>query len=354
MYVNYEITPNDIPSTGILYVDHQKNNRSGHLGHALAEYKKGCIISFYSNCSGNRNNNSPGHNGFGWVEYKRSSDAGATWSEAKVLPYSWDSFLNEPFTVSCEKAVSPKENTIVAFCLRNLNPNGWEPNMEPTVIRSEDGGDTWSEAVNLCDKCGRVYDALVQDGVIYVLMLAAPNWLSTAPEHKYYIYQSDDCGKNFTLRGELPGDPINHAYGNMTLRDDGALICYEYDKKDEYNMVYHISYDMGLTWAESGKSYCAKRIRNPQVAKVKGGFLLHGRAGCETPELDPDFVLYTSADGIAWDEGVYICRVSNQSAYYSNNLVLDKEDGTQRVLIQSSVPYDRGRVNVCHWFLDIK
>ena len=354
MYVDCEITPKAVPSTGILYVDHQKNQRSGHLGHALAEYQKGCLISFYSNCSGNRNPSFPGHNSFGWVEYKRSTDAGQTWSEAKVLPYSWDSFLNERFTVACEKAVSPKENAIVVFCMRNFNPNGWEPLLEPTVIRSEDGGDTWSNAVNLCDKYGRVYDALMHDGVLYVLMHACADWLATTSEHKYYIYQSEDCGRSFTLRGELPGDTQNHAYGNMTLRDDGALICYEYDKMDEYHLVYHISYDMGLTWAESGKSYCAKRIRNPQVAKVNNGFLLHGRSGCETPEIPSYLVLYTSTDGIAWDEGLYLCTVDGEQAYYSNNLVIERDDGSQRVLIQSSVPYDGPRVNVCHWFLDIR
>lgn len=354
MYVNYEITPGNIPNTGKLYVDHQKNLRSGHVGHALAEYRKGCIISFYSNCSGTRNLSAPGHNGFGWMEYRRSCDSGATWDAPRVLPYSWDAFLNETFTISCEKAVSPGEDTIVVFCLRNTNAHGWEPFIEPTVIRSEDGGDTWSEPIQLCENCGRVYDAFVHNGVIYVLMHASSDWPASAPEHKYYIYQSDDNGKTFSLRGELPGDPTNHGYGNMTLRDDGALICYEYDINDEYHIVYHISYDFGLTWVESGRSFCAKRIRNPQVAKVNGGFILHCRAGCVTPELPPHFALYTSPDGIVWDEGVYLCAVGNQTAYYSNNLVLDGEDGKQRVLIQSSVPYDGGRVNVCHWFLDIK
>ena len=88
------------------FVDHEKNHRSGHLSHALAEYKKGSVIAFYSNCSGTRNKWAPGHNGFGWLEYKRSEDGGLTWDAPKVLPYSWESFLNEPFTVSCEKAVS--------------------------------------------------------------------------------------------------------------------------------------------------------------------------------------------------------------------------------------------------------
>lgn len=79
-YVSYRITPEGIPSQGRMFVNHQKNHRSGHLSHALVEYKKGHIIAFYSNCSGMRNRWSPGHNGFGWLEYKTSADGGETWS----------------------------------------------------------------------------------------------------------------------------------------------------------------------------------------------------------------------------------------------------------------------------------
>ena len=197
-------------------------------------------------------------------------------------------------------------------------------------------------------------DRIVRDGVIYVLMLANDDFLATKPEHRYYIYESRDHGKSFTLRGELPGDTEGHAYGNMTWREDGALICYEYDSKDEYNLVYHISYDMGKTFRESGKSYCKKRIRNPQIAAVKGGFLLHGRAGCTSDELPMHFVLYTSADGIHWDEGVYLYESEGKTAYYSNNLVLNRDDGTQRVLIQASIPYSKGCVNIAHWLIDIQ
>ena len=352
-YVKYDITPDGIPNMGEMFVDHEKNGRSGHLSHALVEYKKGCVMAFWSNCSGTRNKWWPGHNGFGWLEYRRSTDGGRTWDEPRVFPYSWDSFLNQPFTVSCEKAVSTKENEIVALCIRNENPNGWEPYLEPVVVRSEDGGETWSDAALLCDKKGRVYDARVWDGRIYVLMLANDDWLAKLPEHRYYIYVSDDGGKSFTLHGELPGDTANHAYGAMIRRDDGSLVCYEYDTKDEYNMVYHISDDMGKTWRESGKSYVKKRIRNPQIAKVRGGYILHGRAGCMSNELPMDFVLYTSPDGITWDDGVYICSSSSGTAYYSNNLVLDEGD-RQRVLIQASVPYSGAKVNISHWFLDIE
>ena len=351
MSLNYKTIPENAPNEGILYVDHQKAWRSGHLSHALVEYKKGCILSFYSNCSATRNN---GHTGFGWLEYKRSQDGGKTWGDAKVLPYSWDALINQPFTVSCEKAVSTKEDEIIAFCTRCTNPNGWEPYLEPTVVISTDGGESWGEPSMLCSQCGRVYDAMVVDGIIYVLFHAAPDWMPQTKDEKYYIYQSADGGKTFSLRGELPIDPMNHGYGNMTLRDDGMLICYTYNKADEYNLDYCVSPDFGLTWIESGKSHCAKRIRNPQVTKVKGGYLLHGRSGCESDELPFYFVLYTGSDGIHWDDGFYLCETPGKAAYYSNNLVLERENGGQRVLIQASVAYDVKRVNIAHWFIEIE
>ncbi len=351
-YIDYKVIPENIPNSGILYVDHQKDGRSGHLSHALVEYKKGCVMSFYSNCSGTRNK---GHNGFGWIEYRRSLDGGVSWEEPTVLPYSWDAFINEPFTVGCEKAVSTQENEIIAFFARCCNPNGWEPYLEPTVVISHDGGQTWDEPAVFCDKRGRIYDAFALDGSVFVLFHAAPDWLAKDAEEKYYIYQSDDHGKNFFLKGTLPGDPTDHAYGTMTLRRDGALICYTYNKADEYNLDYSISYDMGSTWAESGKSYLPKRIRNPQIARSKDGFFLHGRSGCESKELPFNFVLYSSKDGINWDEGQYLCQISSAKAYYSNNLVLSGDDGSERILIQSSVPQKEigGTVNVAHWFLEI-
>ena len=70
-----------------------------------------------------------------------------------------------------------------------------------------------------------------------------------------------------------------------------------------------------------------------------------------------------SDDGIHWDEGVYLYETEARiGAFYSNNLVLDREDGSQMVLIQSSIPYHDyykpgeggGLVNISHWKLEIE
>ncbi len=359
--VKYQVNPAPMPNGGMIFVDHQAQGRSGHMSHALVEYKKGHVLAFYSNCSRNRNR---GHSGFGWIEYKRSTDGARTWDEGRKLGYAWDAFLNEPFTVSCEKAVSPAENEIVVFCTRNLNPNGWEPYMEPVALKSTDGGETWSAPISVSSERGRIYDAIFEDGVIYVLMLHNPDFDAHEPEHRYFVYESLDGGASFHVKSELPGDNMKHAYGSMEMTEDGRLMVWTYSRADEYNLDYFISLDRGATWAETGKSFCAKRIRNPQVTRVRGGYILHGRSGCETRELPIHFVLYTSEDGIHWDEGEYLCLgLPRAGAFYSNNLVLDEADGSQRVLIQSSVPWKDwlgesgegdGRVNIAHWILDIE
>lgn len=359
--VSYKITPSPLPNEGTMFVNHQAMGRSGHLSHALVEYKKGHVLAFYSNCSRNRNT---GHSGFGWIEYKRSVDGAVTWDEGRKLEYTWDAFLNEPFTVGCEKAVSPAENEIVVFCTRNLNPNGWEPYMSPVALKSTDGGETWTEPIHITDEEGRIYDAIYKNGIIYVLMLHNPGFEVTQPNQRYCIYESCDGGASFHAKSLLPGDNMGHGYGSMEMTEDGKLMVWTYSRGDEYHLDYFISDDLGATWYEHGKSFCPKRIRNPQVARVKGGYILHGRSGCESRELPINFVLYTSEDGIHWDEGVYLCDgLPRAGAFYSNNLVLDDEDGKQRVLIQSSVPWHDwlgesgegdGRVNICHWMLEIQ
>ena len=47
---NYSINLGD----PILYVDNESRQRSGHMSHAMAEFKKGSFIDFNSNCSGFR------------------------------------------------------------------------------------------------------------------------------------------------------------------------------------------------------------------------------------------------------------------------------------------------------------
>ena len=74
-------------------------------------------------------------------------------------------------------------------------------------------------------------------------------------------------------------------------------------------------------------------------------------------------MLYTSADGIHWDEGVVL--VKNKTAcFYSNNVTVTDETGKEKMLVQYSEnifddlgPTDKGwrsQVNIMHFFLESK
>lgn len=283
---------------------------------------------------------------YGWVEYRISHDAGQTWEEVRELPYAKQAFLDGLFTISVEKAVGCADGTIVAFCLRNAI-SGCEPWRTPTYVRSLDSGMTWTEAQELCEYRGRIYDAIVCDDCMYVLLFcndAEVTFTGNKPEHVYRLYRSDDYGASFSEVSVIPFDAYGRGYGSLLLRLDGSLIVYAYHIHDETHMDYAISDDMGKTWREFGKCLVRQRIRNPQTALIEGSYLLHGRAG------EKGFVFYTSQDGIAWDEG-YIFEAEKQSCYYSNNLVLNDPAGGKRLLVQFSQSYSGASVNVMHLWI---
>ena len=122
----YYLSNEDESAPGAFFVDHQKNNRSGHFGHAMAECPNGDILAFYPNC----NVDNGGHSGRGWMETKRSTDGGVTWSEGKPFPYSkqlWD--LGLATSSINEKAIVADDGSILLFNLIcDVSANAlWEP-----------------------------------------------------------------------------------------------------------------------------------------------------------------------------------------------------------------------------------
>jgi hypothetical protein len=81
----FVIVPGNIPNQGIMFVDHEKEGRSGHGHSAITECKNNDILAFYANTDAEIWG---GHSVAGWSEYKRSTDGGKTWSDPIVLDYS--------------------------------------------------------------------------------------------------------------------------------------------------------------------------------------------------------------------------------------------------------------------------
>ena len=74
---------------------------------------------------------------------------------------------------------------------------------------------------------------------------------------------------------------------------------------------------------------------------LDGQYILHGRAGDSEMGDRGAFVLYTSKDGVTWDDGIIL--VENRPAcFYSENLTVTMPDGKQKMLVKYSENYHIG------------
>lgn len=355
----YRITPDNIPNDGILFADHSPEHRSGHLGHAMVEYAPGCILAFYSDSDGEKYS---GHNGNGWTWFRRSTDYGQTWEAPEYYPYSKTLYdLKLGIYASTEKAVCAPNGDIVVFnCISDLidsKGRAWEPFGIPTYTRSSDGGHTWFGTGALCEERGRIYDAHVHDGKIYVLVEFGGNpYVGKLTE--YHMYVSEDNGETFTDYSRLPFRPtmtVCRFYGTFEWLDNGDIIAYSYqDREDEMHIDYCLSHDNGKTWDDVKDTYFAKRIRNPQLVHFGNSFFMLGRSGSYGPDEQMGHnIVYCSPDGINWDEGQYLRIRKNGCGGYSNTLVVHTPEGQpDRLLYQASYAYERNRTNALHWWID--
>ena len=351
---SYRLDPGNPPNDGILFVDHSRAGRSGHLGHALVEYAPGKILAFYPNCS----DDNKGHSAVGWTEYKRSEDGGKTWGDPEILAYT-KTLLASKLSAFAEKAVLTDQGDIVVFFLVcDISTDTiWSHFQKPTYVISSDQGRTWSEPVELGDKRGRVYDARYYDGEIFALNFANDNdinFLGNKQEHVYELYVSRDGGRTFAKRSLLPFDTMGRSYGTIGVLDSGELVAYIYNRNAERESDYMLSDDGGRTWSEPRTAHFSKKIRNPQLISMDGCYFLHGRSG-SLGEEKGHMVLYSSRDGLSWDEGVYLRKREAGLGAYSNSIVVGSKDpdAPNRLLIQASHAYELNKTNVLHWWLTL-
>ena len=337
-------------SEPILYIDNEARGRSGHMGHPMLNLGNGIIMDFNSNVSDVR---CDGHSGFGWMEYRISEDYGDTFGDFNTIPYTMEVLLDGMYSAIIEAAVVCDDGTIVAVC--NIFSQELEvccpPYGIPTYIRSRDMGKTWEAAKPLSNYEGRVYSARYHDGKIYVLEFCNKDVVGAKESDVYRIFCSDDNGKSFYKLCIVPFvSTLGRFYGAMQFDSNGNLFAYAYNETCETELDYAISRDGGKTWDKAGFCYLAKRIRNPQIALLDGQFILHGR---ESGGINA-FVLYTSEDGILWDEGHRIVDRHPATSFYSNNVIINK-NGKDKLLVQYSQTYKESCcVNIYHMWIERK
>jgi hypothetical protein len=258
----------------------------------------------------------------------------------------------------CEKAVKLDNGNIILFYLTcDMITNGviWEPYFEPYYAFSKDNGVSFTEAKPLFDKRGRIYDVLYKDGTLYILFFANPELPGKAHSEEYdlELYISSDNGNTFEFRSKLPFDTmINCYYGTMEFTKTGTLIAYTYCDKDEFHLKYVISTDNGITWSENRFAFFKKKLRNPQLIRYNDLFFIHGRGG-DPKEFYGSLMLYSSADGINWDDGQYLCYAKAGLGAYSNNFLIHMPNGQNRLMIHSSQAYEKSKTNVIMFFIDL-
>jgi hypothetical protein len=355
-----------------LFVDRQKEDRSGHGNNSIAECRNGDIVAFYS-VTGTGPDNWNGHGVAGWSEYRRSSDGGLTWSEPTRFDYSkrmWEG--SEACSALVYSVITAPDGTLIATAITYAN-HKWEKQRPPVYFLSDDHGQTWKgprefdESATVDEIAYTMDTSFVHDGEVFIVFRGGTSNMS--PGGPQTLWVSDDNGESFSQRSVLPFDHANYYWAAGAL-DDGKIIVYSYDahhkREDqtaEQNIPYVLSTDGGCTWSEVQTTHFAKGIRNMQLSgKLGERYFIHGRSGSYPRDLvgdDPgpgNFVLYSSPDGIHWDEGIVLMsrlQTPGGGDCYSANEIIGKYDPAtpERLLIHADVSYSGAKTNMHQWWV---
>jgi BNR repeat-like domain len=367
------VYPADIPNTGVLFVDRHAEGYSGHGNNSITECQNGDIVAFYS-MTGTGADHWNGHGSGGWSEYRRSTDGGLTWSQRTVFDYSkrvWEG--DEVYSALVYSLVTAPNGTLIATVIRYANQK-WEKQRTPVYLLSDDHGHTWKgpyefdESATVDDISYTMNTSFVHDGEVFIVFRGGT--ANMTPGGPQTLWVSGDNGKSFSRRSFLPFDNDTYYWAAGAL-DHGQIIVYTYDahlrpddKTAEQNIPYVISTDGGRTWSDIQTAHFAKGIRNMQLSgKLGEWYFIQGRSGSNPRDPvgdDPgpnNFVLYSSPDGIHWDEGIVLMsrlQTPGSGDCYSANEVIGKYDPAtpERLLTHSDVSYAGGRTTNMHqWWV---
>ena len=92
------------------------------------------------------------------------------------------------------------------------------------------------------------------------------------------------------------------------------------------------------------------------MGKLNGTYFMHGRSGSFGERANKGhLVLYSSKDGLNWDEGCCLRMRDEGLGAYSNNLVVGSLNPNKpnRLLIQASHAYEQHLTNILHWWINV-
>lgn len=265
-----------------------------------------------------------------------SDDGGSTWSEPRPLTGASEKNIK----VSNERAIMrSKEGTIIAAFM-NLNERNWTWNNElhdapdaklPTwVMRSEDGGRTWSHVQKMHDDwTGAIRDMIqTKDGRI---IFTAMKFQHDPGRHAVLTYSSTDDGRTWKASNLIDLGGTGHHGGvtepTLTELPDGRLWMLIRTNWGEFWSAY--SHDGGRFWrilqpsgiAASSAPGMLKRLSSGRLLLVwnrplpegKSEWKLSGGDGLwsETPvsnHRDELSLALSSDDGKTWSDPIVIAR----------------------------------------------
>lgn len=170
-----------------------------------------------------------------------STDNGATFTQLAKVPFTWDSLVAS----SGKVVLAPNGDWLVAAYGRT---SATFQNIR--LMRSTDGGSTWTGEVNVADGQAASQNffepvlGVLPDGQTLMCLIRVANSDGTNPQ--IYRTTSTDFGATWSAAAPV----VTNAGGRaawLSLASGGVLLCSR-DGSSPYAMEFRISWDSGQTW----------------------------------------------------------------------------------------------------------